>query len=96
MKFRAQYVNWPDADERTKISIRMASNHGLPGCVTIVDGIPAVFCQRPAVDGEVFWTRKSHYAYNLQRYCDDQHLIRYYQVGWAGTVYDSNFFRSVP
>ena len=29
---------------------------------------------------------------NLQLYCDDTRLIRYYQVGWPGSVYDSNVF----
>ena len=92
MKFRKIYVKWPDAAERVQISTRMASNHWLPGCVAICDGTPAVVSQRPGVDGEVYWTRKSHYAINLQLYCDDNRLIRFYQVGWPGTVYDSNVF----
>ena len=95
MKFRKFYVTWPDAAERVKISTRMATSNGLPGCVMICDGTPAILTQRPAVDGEVYWTRKSHYALNVQLYCDDTRLIRYYQVGWPGTVYDSNVIQSV-
>jgi hypothetical protein len=89
-KFKKQFISWPNAAERKDISIRFARDHGLPGCVSIVDGTPIVISQRPGIDGEVYWTRKSHYALNLQLFCDDNLIIRYYQCGWPGTVYDSS------
>lgn len=58
----------------------------------IVDGTPVVLCQRPGVDGEVFWTRKSQYAFNLQLVVDDRKLIRFYQIGWPGSVFDNTVF----
>lgn len=58
----------------------------------IVDGTPVVLSQRPAVDGEVFWTRKSQYAFNLQLVVDDRKAIIYYQIGWPGSVFDNTVF----
>lgn len=92
LKHRQNFIKWPDVEERGRISMRMARDHGLPGAVAICDGTPVVLCQRPGIDGEVYWTRKSHYAFNCQLYCDDRKLIRYYQLGWPGTVYDANVF----
>ena len=70
----------------------MASNHGASGCIAVCDGTPAILSQRPGIDSEVYWSRKIEYSINLQLYCDDTRLIRYYQVGWPGSVYDSNVF----
>ena len=85
-------ISWPDASERAAISRRYARNHGMPGVVGVVDGTPVVLCQRPCVDGEVFWTRKGHYAMNLQLVCDDRRKILFYQSGWPGSVYDATVF----
>ena len=52
---------WPRAEERAAISRRFASSYGLPNAVGIVDGTPVHFSQKPAVDGEVFYTRKGRY-----------------------------------
>jgi len=86
-----EYIFWPDAEERMEIS-RMFEAHGFPGAVAIVDGTPVVLSQRPHIDGEVFWTRKMIYAFNLQLLCDDRKLIRSYLMGWPGSVYDSTVF----
>ena len=93
-RLRRRVIAWPDADERKRISQRMDLKFGFPGAVGMLDGTPAVFCQKPGKDGEVFWTRKHHYAYNLQLSCDDRKLIRWYNIGWPGSVYDSTVFDS--
>jgi hypothetical protein len=85
-------ICWPTAEERKIISRRFAVKHGLPGVVGVVDGTPVVMSQRPHVDGEVFWTRKGHYAINLQLVCDDRRRILFYQSGWPGSVYDATVF----
>jgi hypothetical protein len=76
-----RYIYWPDAEERASISRRFEQKYCLGGAVGIVDGTPLVFSQRPHVDGEVFWTRKSVYAMNLQLVCYDKKRIRFYQAG---------------
>jgi hypothetical protein len=94
LDIKDEVIAWPDAEERKQISDRMGEKYGLPGAVGIVDGTPIVFTQRPKIDGEVFWTRKCQYAYNLQLVCDDKKRIRYYVIGWPGSVYDSTVFDS--
>lgn len=91
---RRQAITWPDAEERQRISGRMDVKFGLPGGIGVIDGTPVVFAQRPAIDGETFWTRKCHYAYNLQLICDDLKRIRWYNCGWPGSVFDASVFDS--
>jgi hypothetical protein len=76
-----QFVFWPNERERLKISERFGNIHGLPGCVGVVDGTPVHFMQRPAIDGEIWFTRKQRYSMNVQLICDDRGFIRYYQLG---------------
>ena len=73
-------------EQRRKISRYFAKKHGLPNAVGVVDGTPVIYYQKPGIDGEVFWTRKSHYAQNLQLICDHKGKIRYYLIGWPGTL----------
>ena len=62
--------------------------------VGVIDGTPVVFSQRPGVDGEVFWSRKCEYSYNLQLVCDDRKKIRYFISGWPGSVFDNSVFET--
>eukprot|EP01035_Chromulina_nebulosa_P026346 gene26346-34467_t len=82
-------VKWPNELERKEISRRNKIKYGFKHCVGVVDGTPVVFSQKPAVDPSSFWSRKSHYAINLQLICDDNKRIRFYITGWPGSVYDS-------
>lgn len=84
-------IKWPDRNERNEISKRFALK-GMPGVVGILDGTYVVLSQRPHIDGETFWCRKSCYAFNVQLICDDKMKIRYYLLGHPGTIYDSNCF----
>ena len=52
-------ILWAEADERNKISERFESKYGLSGAVGDIDATPVVLTQKPAIDGEVYWTRKS-------------------------------------
>jgi hypothetical protein len=92
LSLKRKVIKWPSIEERKKISKRFGSKFGLDNCVGIVDGTHIVFSQKPAVDGEVFFTRKKEYSMNLQLICDDRRVIRYAIIGWPGTVYDSTIF----
>jgi hypothetical protein len=94
ISLKDRWIHWPNADERQQISLRFERDYGLPGAVGIVDGTYCNFDQRPAVDGEVFFNRTCRYSYNVQLVCDDQKLIRYYVVGWPGSVYDQTVWAS--
>ena len=70
LRLRKRVISWPKEDERHRLSAYMRAKYGIPGGILIIDGTPAVFYQRPGVDGEVYWTRKCHYAMNLQLICE--------------------------
>jgi hypothetical protein len=52
-------IRWPSATERIEISRRFGRDHGLPGAVGVVDGTYVSMSQKPAVNGEVYFNRKS-------------------------------------
>ena len=58
----------------------------------IVDGTPNILSQKPAIDGEVYYNRKGCYALNTQLICDHRKCIRFYQLGWPGSVIDTTIF----
>ncbi len=58
----------------------------------VIDETPINLSQKPAVDGEVFFDRKSRYTFNLQLVCDERKLIRYCMPGWPGSVFDQTVF----
>ena len=85
-------MKWPNERERQVIKNRFKNDAGINGAIGIIDGTPVIFSQRPAIDGEVFWSRKSVYCTNLQLICDDRGLIRWFLTGWPGSVYDNTVF----
>ena len=87
-----EVILWPDANERKQIRKRFKLNYGINGAVGIIDGTPVIFSQKPAVDGETFWSRKAVYCMNLQLVCDDQGLIRDFFTGCPGSMYDNKVF----
>ena len=89
-------IRWPSAEERVIIKNRFKKDAGILGAIGIIDGTPVVFSQRPAIDGETFWSRKSMYCMNLQLVCDDRGYIRWLLTGWPGSVYDNTVFEKSP
>ena len=70
----------------------MERKYGLGGATISWDGTPVVLWQKPGHQGEVYWTRKCHYALNLQLGVDDTTRTRWYDIGWPGSVYDNYIF----
>jgi hypothetical protein len=92
LKLKREVIYWPDAAERAELSARMKIKYGLEGAVLDWDGTQVVLAQKPAHQGEVYWTRKCQYAMNLQLCCDDTSRVRWYDIGWPGSVYDNYIF----
>jgi len=92
LKLQHQFITWPNKTERKEISRRFAHYHGMPDCIGVVDGTPVNLAQKPHIDGEVYFSRKSRYCINLQLVCDDRRNIRFFQAGWPGSVFDSTVF----
>ena len=59
---RKSVVKWPDEEERIQIKERFRRNYGIYGAVGIIDGTPAIFSQKPAIDGETYFSRKGIYC----------------------------------
>jgi hypothetical protein len=100
LSLESEFIRWPDASKRQQISRRLNRKFqtlypgcDFPGCIGFVDGTHIPFAVRPAVDGEVFWTRKHTYAMNTQLVCDETLRILFYQTGWAGSVHDAKAFK---
>lgn len=92
LSLQSDVIFWPDFEERRIISDWFDDKFGLPGVCGILDGTPAVLYQRPGYQGEIYWTRKSHYAINVQLIGDHRKKIRHYVVGWPGSCYDNDVF----
>ncbi|POM80901.1 Hypothetical protein PHPALM_1203 [Phytophthora palmivora] len=74
------FVVWPNKRKRRAMSRRMASQ-GFKGCVGFIDGTTFPLSQKPAVDGECYFDRKSRYSINGQVVCDDnRRIIAFYGV----------------
>jgi hypothetical protein len=92
LKLKREFIYWPDAAEREQLSARMERKHGLGGAVLSTDGTYGVLSQKPGLQGESYWTRKCNYAFNLQLFTDDNKLVRHYNLGWPGSVFDNKIF----
>ena len=88
---RKEFIFWPDANERIKISERFKNKFGIPG-VGVIDGTHIILSQRPHIDGETYWCRKMFYSTNVLLVCDDTGRIRHYIIGWPGSLFDNNIF----
>jgi hypothetical protein len=92
LSLEGKFIKWPSSRRRREISSQILEEYGIPNVVGIIDGTHIHFSQRPAIDGEVYWTRKSRYSINAQIVCDNDKRIIYYQVGWPGSVIDQTAF----
>lgn len=57
---KSEYVKWPNAQERRKISNEFGDNYGFDGCVGLIDGTDVVFEKKPMIDGELYFSRKKN------------------------------------
>eukprot|EP00644_Phytophthora_capsici_P013820 jgi/Phyca11/119893/e_gw1.40.258.1 len=95
LKFlQKKFVVWPNAKKRKEMSRRMQVK-GFKGCVGFIDGTTFPLSQKPAVDGECYFDRKSRYSINAQVVCDDQRRIIAFYSGWPGSCSDSTVYRNM-
>ena len=91
LSLEKEFVRWPNAHERKKISKRFQRRYGIPG-VGIIDGTHVIFAQKPHIDGETYWCRKQFYSSNVILICNDKGSIIFYVIGWPGSLYDYTIF----
>ncbi|KAI9909017.1 hypothetical protein PsorP6_015273 [Peronosclerospora sorghi] len=80
VRLASEFVSWL---QRREISRRIAQRSGFVGAVGIVDGTHINFSERPAIDREVFFSRKHRYGFNAQ-------------TGLPASLYDSTAFTFTP
>ena len=84
-----RYIFWPDEAERVQLSHHNHENFGFDGCILSSDGTHIVLFQKPGLEGEVYFNRKSSYSMNVLLTFDAHRNIRYLISGWPGSVHDS-------
>ena len=89
----SRFIYWPTAGERRQMATRILNSYGIPDCVGVLDGTHVNLSQIPALEGELYWTRKCRYAFNLQLIVDEQRKIRFVGLGWPGSVHDWTAFK---
>jgi hypothetical protein len=85
-------VRWPTRSERQISSTFHDEEYQMPGAIGIVDGTHFILSQRPAIDGEVYFTRKKRYAVNAQLVCDEKKRFLLAHIGYPGSCGDAFVF----
>jgi hypothetical protein len=86
------YVKWPSQAQRQQSSAYHNEHFCMPGVIGIVDGSHFILSQKPAIDGEVFFTRKKRYALNAQLICDENRRFLMAHIGFPGSCSDAVVF----
>jgi hypothetical protein len=89
-----KYITWPGPEERRHLSEYNHKEYGFDGCILSSDGTHIVLFQRPSLEGEVYFNRKSSYSLNVMLTFDHRRNIRYLNAGWPGSVHDSRIWES--
>ena len=103
ISLKNKFIKWPNSIEKDIMSDFMKEHYGLKGAVGIIDGTHVNFEQRPAIDGECWWTRKSKYSINVQIISNHKRQILMCNIGWffiliknrPGSVHDRTVFQSM-
>ena len=85
-------IRWPSREERMSLRVR-AARHGFPFAFFAVDGTTVPLFEKPCVDHEAFFDRKSNYSLNALIACDWNRTIINIVVGYPGSVHDNRVLR---
>ena len=92
LSLKDEFLKWPDAIQRKKIARWFLNEHWIPNVIGVVDGTHIHLSQKPAINGEVYYTQKGCYWINAQIVCNYIKTITYCLVGWPGSVFDQTVF----
>ena len=91
---RDDWIHWPDAVERRRISKRIEEEYFLPNCVGLMDGTLFRLASEPrCFDKADYHGRKYQYSLTCNVICDDELIIRDYLAGFPGSTHDSRVWR---
>jgi hypothetical protein len=91
----AEFIRWPDAEERLSISQQIRSKYDFPHCVGIADGtlFPLAFAPE-GEDAPVYSGRKYGYSLTCMIISDHTRRIRHYLAGFPGSAHDNRVFKA--
>lgn len=92
LNLRSSYLNWPNSIERSNI-VKSTQNE-FPNCVAYVDGTEIRLSERPLIDPESYFSRKSNYSVKIQITCDFEKKIRHLVAAVPGSVHDARIFKN--
>jgi len=76
LSLKNRFIKWPNGNKRKLIAQNFFDSFGIPNVVGVVDGTHIHFSQKPAIDGEVYWTRKCRYHYITQLFFKRPSCVR--------------------
>ena len=88
-----QEIKWPSSSERQDLR-RKGEERGLPNAFFAVDGTTIPLYEKPCVDHEAFFDRKSNYSLHALISCNWNRVIINAVVGFPGSVHDNRVIRS--
>uniref|UniRef100_A0A6P7GV57 Nuclease HARBI1 n=1 Tax=Diabrotica virgifera virgifera TaxID=50390 RepID=A0A6P7GV57_DIAVI len=93
---RMEYIQWPDHDERQRISRTLKAKSGIPGIVGAIDGCHIAIKASPR-NANDYYNRNNYHYVILQAVCNDKKQFTDVFVGVPGRVHDARVFRnSIP
>jgi len=92
LKLQKKVIRWPDKEERKQIGSRIKQAHGFVNCVGLVDSTLFPLAFAPTLNSEDYFTRKGNYAIKGLFVCDDTAKITLVEMGWLGSMHDSNVY----
>jgi hypothetical protein len=95
LSLKDEFIKWPGALERIQIALAFKEESGFENCIGCIDGTSILFDKKPTKNGQIYFSRKKSYFYNLPLVVDHRKLIRFYKIGYCGSVHDSTIYKDL-
>jgi len=96
LKLRPTCYNWPDKDERKRLSRKVKNKTGFPNVVGIADGTLFLLAFEPETeDAPDYKGRKHTCTLTVMIICDCDRKIRYHHSGCPGSAHDNRVYRNM-
>ncbi|XP_048515010.1 putative nuclease HARBI1 [Athalia rosae] len=94
--FIRRYIQWPHADERSRIVREFQQrSRGISGVVGVIAG-SHILIKQPAYNEVDYYNRKGFHSVVLQAVCNDRRIFTDVFIGSRGRVHDARIYRNNP
>uniref|UniRef100_A0A6P7GUG0 Nuclease HARBI1 n=1 Tax=Diabrotica virgifera virgifera TaxID=50390 RepID=A0A6P7GUG0_DIAVI len=90
---RMEYIQWPDYDERQRISRTLKAKSGIPRIAGAIDGCH-IAIKAPPRNANDYYNRNNYHSVILKAVCNDNKPFTDVFVGVPGRVHDARVFRN--